>query len=496
VFDCDASEFEPISPLPDTEDFPESGAGLREAADRSGPLNPQDRRRLNGRQVPGSDSGAAKGSFVGEGRQRPLAQWGQFGTKKTWGLSDRYPTVHTRHRCRQGILVTNTPSLTELERKVAKALSLAGERNQDIHVLINVGRNPSTNFGRLSGVKEWEIEPATDDEVSKFRFEKSLVDLRTGLSPFADERLVRAREAMLLAVQTFNNPLLHFKPELFAVLSNIAWTYLLHEFYVRKGTTVVNEAGYALLLSQMLEREDCPLAEDVRKNISAVKVVRDEVEHTLLHSLGRTFYPLFQANCLNFENALIKLYGERVALGESLTYALQFSKLTMEQLSIVQKYDLNQEIEAINEKIDQSLGITGKEGISYKFKVNFSLEKSTKGDANFVFTTTNPEGTAHQVLVDKVASDELWPHKPGKVVAILRAKTGKPFSTNQHTLAWKKFGVRPKGGSPKPNSCNKKYCTYHSAHGDYTYSDAWVELLATVVSDDEQYKALQEFNPA
>lgn len=395
-----------------------------------------------------------------------------------------------------GMSVGNTPSLSEREKKIAKALSNAGERNQDIHLLINLGRNPSTNFGRLSGIKDWNVEPASADEVTRFQFEKSLVDLRTGLSPFEDERLVRAREAMLLAVQTFNTPTLHFKTELFAVLSNIAWTYLLHEFYERKGTAIINEGGYALLLSQMLERDDCPLSVDVKKNISAVKIVRDAVEHKLLNSLGRTFYGLFQANCLNFESALIELFGEKVALGDSLTYALQFSRLSIEQLSLVQKYDLNQEIEAIDAQIDSQLGITGGEGASYKFKVNYSLEKSTKGDANFVFTTTNPRGNIHQVLVDKVASDELWPHKPGKVVELVKERTGKEFSNHQHTLAWKKLGVRPARGSDKPNSCNKKYCTYHSAHNDYTYSEAWVQMLVDIVGDEDQYEALKRFKPS
>jgi hypothetical protein len=295
---------------------------------------------------------------------------------------------------------------------------------------------------------------------------------------------------MLLAVQTFNNPLLHFKTELFAVLSNIPWTYLLHEFYERKGVAIINDAGFALLLSQMLERTDCPLVDDVRKNIMAVKIVRDKVEHTLLHSLGRTFYPLFQANCLNFENALIALFGPEVALGDSLTFALQFSKLTMEQLSIVQKYDLNQEIEAINDQIAGSLGITGDEGLSYRFKVSFSLEKSTKGDANFVFSTTNPAGTAHQVVMDKVASDELWPHKPGKVAEAVRKQTKKAFTLAHHTLAWKKLGVRPKSGSSKPNACNKKFCTFHSAHGDYTYSQAWIDRLVELVNDPVEYQLL------
>jgi hypothetical protein len=44
----------------------------------------------------------------------------------------------------------------------------------------------------------------------------------------------KAREAMLSAVQTYNNPLIGFKTESFIVLGSIAWTYLLHAHYRSK----------------------------------------------------------------------------------------------------------------------------------------------------------------------------------------------------------------------------------------------------------------------
>jgi hypothetical protein len=161
----------------------------------------------------------------------------------------------------------------------------------------------------------------------------------------------------------------------------------------------------------------------------------------------------------------------------------------------VQKYDLNQEIEAIDAEINSKLSITGNESATYKFKVNYSLEKSTKGEANFVFTTTNLSGDVHQVLVDKVASDELWPYKPSRVVELVKARGSSEFTSHHHTLAWKKWGIRPSNGSDKPNSCNKKYCTYHSAHHDYTYSEAWVQMLVEIVVDQEQFEKLRKFKP-
>src|SRR3954454_1650029 len=50
----------------------------------------------------------------------------------------------------------------------------------------------------------------------------------------ATELVKKAREAMLTAVQIFNNPQIEFKSELFIVTTVIAWTYLLHAYYRRQ----------------------------------------------------------------------------------------------------------------------------------------------------------------------------------------------------------------------------------------------------------------------
>ena len=46
-----------------------------------------------------------------------------------------------------------------------------------------------------------------------------------------EELLIKSREAMLSAVQIFNNPNIQFKSENFIILANISWMYLLHAYY-------------------------------------------------------------------------------------------------------------------------------------------------------------------------------------------------------------------------------------------------------------------------
>ena len=50
----------------------------------------------------------------------------------------------------------------------------------------------------------------------------------------ANELVKKSREAMLTAVQIYNNPQIDFKSELFIVTTVIAWTYLLHAYYRKK----------------------------------------------------------------------------------------------------------------------------------------------------------------------------------------------------------------------------------------------------------------------
>lgn len=49
------------------------------------------------------------------------------------------------------------------------------------------------------------------------------------------ELLIKSREAMMSAVQLYNNPQITFKSETFITLAIIAWTYLLHAFYANEG---------------------------------------------------------------------------------------------------------------------------------------------------------------------------------------------------------------------------------------------------------------------
>ena len=387
-------------------------------------------------------------------------------------------------------------ALTAEEKRIVKSLLAQRWRNQDIQALVNIGRKATINSARITEVKQNDhIRPASEDAVEFFKTRKHAYDPRTGLNFFEDERLIRAREAMALAVQIFNSPALNFKTEVFAVLANIAWTYLLHEFYARRKVQIVDDDGRSLLLSKMLRRPDCPLSDGISRNLKALKIIRDEVEHNYLGKSDLRWLSLFQACCLNFDKIMCDFFGDKLSLQKDLAFALQFARMNVEQLSILGKYEIPEHIEALDARLSRGLTEEQMADLEYQFRVIYTLDSSSKGRSHMQFF--HPDSDEAQqirnVLVKYKPADDLYPYMPNKIAYLVAEKSGKPFNLHNHTQAWKKFKARPRAPAAKPENTNREFCIYHRAHGDYTYSDKWLDFLISEISTEKGYQAIRLF---
>jgi hypothetical protein len=384
--------------------------------------------------------------------------------------------------------------LTADEKRIVKALLEEGWRNQDIQALVNTGRGATVNSARITGVKhDGSIKPASEENVSFYKKRKHSFDWQTGLNIYDDERLVRAREAMILAVHVFNSPSCCLKTEIFAVLANIAWTYLLHMFYLREGVKIVGSDGRSLLLGQMLARQDCPLSKGAKDNLTTIKGIRDEVEHLLLGRSDLKWGPLFQACCLNFETFIVKLFGERLSLQSELSFALQFAKLNIEQIETFQKYDIPEQIEALDARLREGLTEASLEDLEYQFRVIYTLDNASRGKAGiqFIKPGTDEAKEIKNVLLKYKLADEEYPYKPTRIAILVTKKSGKAFAVNNNTQAWKLYKVRPPKGSKEPGNTNKEFCIYHVAHADYTYSEKWIDFLCEKIGSDEEFARIK-----
>ena len=373
-------------------------------------------------------------------------------------------------------------ALTEQEKTVIKSLLKKGIRNQDIHALINYERKATINFGRISGVKNNpDITPATDEELAHFKKRKSSFDPITRLNIYDDERIIRAREAIILAVNIFNSGSYKFKTEVFAVLANIAWTYMLHEFYIRKGVDIYNKDGTTASLSHMIARKDCPLSKGIKNNLTSIKIIRDQVEHKLLGRSDAQWLTLFQACCLNFDQTVTQWFGSQTSLQNELSCALQFGKMEIEQISNLSKYDIPESISAIDALLKADMSEDDLNDIEYQFRIVYTFDSSSRGKAHIEFISPDSEDgrQIHNVLQKFKIADEIYPYKPKDVIALVIKRSGKWFSSNDHANAWKKHKVRPSSYSSAPERTNRDYCIYHAAHKDYTYNDKWVDFLVS-----------------
>lgn len=387
-------------------------------------------------------------------------------------------------------------SLTADEKPVVKALLEQGWRNQDIQALLNVGRKATVNSARITEVKQsGEVVPASDEAVEQFIARKKAFDPRTGLNVFEDERLVRAREAMIVAVQVFNSPTLIFKTGMFAILANVAWTYLLHEHYTRKSVKITDAEGKTWSLSFMLKRNDCPLSPGMKKNLNDLKEIRDAVEHNILGKADSKWLPLFQACCLNFDRKIRELFGDALSLQGELAFALQFSKLNFGQVCELQNHDIPEHIEALDARLRE--GMTDEEltDLDYQFRVVYTLDSASKSRSHFQFLQPGSAEAKEvsNVLVKFRPADETHPYKPKAVCEEISRRTGRSFTAHNHTQAWRLHGIRPRKGAPHPDQTNKDYCVYHPAHGDYTYSEKWIERLVAEWMDEKTWLAIRNY---
>jgi hypothetical protein len=268
---------------------------------------------------------------------------------------------------------------------------------------------------------------------------------------------------------------------------------MLHQHYLRHGIEIVDDQGRSLVLSQMLDRADCPLSKGIKDNLRSIKKLRDEVEHFLLGPSDSHWYGLFQACCLNFDKALCDLFGKELSLSHDLRFALQFAKPEIGHVAALMHYPLPPGIEAIDARLEEGLTEEDLASLEYRFRVVYTFDAPQGVPAHFKFVSpeTDEGQEIHNILARRVAADEIYPHKPTAVVAAVREQSGQLFTSNHHTKAWKLFRVRPATNAQQPEQTDKRYCIYHRAHRDYTYSDDWVARLVEEVSDPVRFQQIK-----
>lgn len=167
------------------------------------------------------------------------------------------------------------------------------------------------------------------------------------IGSLATELVDKSRESALCAIRIFNDPHVSFKSETFIVLMIIAWTYLLHAHYRKKGVEYryyeqvgkkkkfhkTKHGAYKYWeLERCLNDKACPLDKEVVTNLRFLIGLRHEIEHQMTRSLDHYLSGRYQACAVNYNEYLKKLFGKKRGLDQFLAYSIQFTEISDEQL--------------------------------------------------------------------------------------------------------------------------------------------------------------------
>lgn len=278
----------------------------------------------------------------------------------------------------------------------------------------------------------------------------------------------KAREAMLAAVQIYNNPLISFKTETFIVLSVIAWTYLLHAHYRSKRIEyryfskpgkrkkfARNPDGSARYwdLKECISKEMSPLDKDTKNNLEFLIGLRNQVEHKKASGLDSYLSARYQACALNFNFYLKKLHGEKFGLDENLALSLQFAELDYSQSKVIKDKEglIPQNVVSYIAAFDSRLSNPEIESERFAYRLLFAkVTAKRQGQADRVIEFIDPKSElAKSISKDYWVKEETEKPKLSATQVIRKVQDAgfKDFGMHQHTLFWKQHdGKNPNKG--------------------------------------------------
>lgn len=281
----------------------------------------------------------------------------------------------------------------------------------------------------------------------------------------SNELVVKSREAALAAVQIFNSPMLTFKSELFIVLMTIAWTYLLHAYFRKKGLEyryftqpggrrIFNKTARGAYkhweLAKCLEPAHSPIDENTANNLRFLIGIRHEIEHQMTTKIDSTLSTKFQACCLNFNQYVKSLFGDAHGIDRHLTLSLQFSSISPEQAESLPPSDsMPAHISSYISSFQSSLSAEQFNDPRYAYRVCFVLKTAgSVSQADKVIEFIKPgsplaEGINKELVL---LQDREKPKMLARsIVATMRAEGFLGFNATSHTKLWQSREAKVNG---------------------------------------------------
>jgi len=300
------------------------------------------------------------------------------------------------------------------------------------------------------------------------------------------ELITKSREAMLSAVQIFNNPNIQFKSENFIVLSNISWMYLLHAYYrdmgieyryyqmtgTRKRFDKTKRGAYKFWeLEHCLNTKESPIDNVTSANLRFLIGLRHEIEHQMTTKIDDYLSARFQSCCLNYNLYIKRFFGEQYAIDKHLSISLQFSTIDDEQKDQLKEFtDLPKNIASYINAFDDGISEELYNDIRFSYRVLFIPKSANrKGQADKVIEfipADSPEAKGLNKEYVLIKEKERKKYLPGRIVDLMKSKGHRRFSIRWHTELWQEYD----GKNPSNN-----YGTI--VEGKWYWYENWVKIV-------------------
>ena len=277
-----------------------------------------------------------------------------------------------------------------------------------------------------------------------------------------NELITKSREAMLCAVQIFNNPNVVFKSESFIVLSNIAWTYVMHSYFKERG---IDYRYYKQIgqrkrydktkrgsfkyweLERCLDDDKCPIGSTSKLNLKFLIGLRHEIEHQMTTRLDDYLSARFQACCLNYNHCIKELFGDEYGIDKYLSFSLQFSSITEEHAKQLKEFsDLPKNIAAYINNYDDNVPYDEFNNPQYSYRVLYVPKTANrKGQADKVIefiSYDSPEAEGLNKEYVYIKDREKPKSLPSKIINEMKKKGFINFEMHQHTSLWKQLEAK------------------------------------------------------
>lgn len=271
------------------------------------------------------------------------------------------------------------------------------------------------------------------------------------------ELLIKSREAMLSAVQIYNNPQITFKSETFISLAVISWTYLLHTYYANNGIDYryykmkgsreyydrTKHGAYKHWeLERCLDDKNSPIDSETTNNLKFLIGIRHEIEHQMTNKIDESISAKLQACSINYNYYIKNLFGKEYGVDNQLGFAIQFSPVTPEQKKdLLNNSKLTNNVKNFISEFEENLKEEDVRSPKYAYRLLFTpLNVNRKGQADKVieFLKSGTEGSEQLNKAYAVIKEtEKKKYRAKDVVQIMHDKGYTWFNTSMMTDYWK-----------------------------------------------------------